>query len=70
MNSALRLNPEQKAASLNLLSVALAGPALVYLGVRHAPTIGQKIGFAGLGALLMLSNGAALRDTFTKPSDE
>ena len=70
MNSALRLNPEQKAASLNLLAVTAAGPALIYLGVRHAPTIGQKIGFAGLGALLIASNFSALKDTFTKQADQ
>jgi hypothetical protein len=68
MNNALRLNPEQKAASLNLLSVGLAGPALMYVGVRYGPTLGQKIAFAGLGLLLIASNGAALRETFTKPS--
>ena len=70
MNTALRLNPEQKAAGLNLIAVGLSGPALVYLGLRHGPTIAQKVAFTALGVLVIGANYAALRETFSGPVAE
>lgn len=58
------LNPQTVQAGGNIAAVAIGAPALIYVGVRYAPTIKSKIIFAGLGAALLWANAEGLKAAY------
>jgi hypothetical protein len=55
MTEVSRFNPRVKMMTANGIGV-LAGPALLYVGVFHAPTWREKLIFGGLGGLLLYAS--------------
>lgn len=52
----VKLNPETRDQSLRLATVAVAGPALIYTGLKYPGSAKAKLLVAGLGALLIYAN--------------
>lgn len=65
MTELVRLNPKTKMLTANGVGV-IAGPALLYMGVFYAPSMKQKVAFAGLGAVLTFASYHGMKAGFSK----
>jgi hypothetical protein len=63
MNALTKINPKTKMLTANGVGV-VAGPALLYMGVFYAPSVKQKVAFAGLGALLTFASYHGMKAGF------
>lgn len=64
MGALSKINPQTVQAGGNITAVAVGAPALIYVGLRYAPTIKSKVLFAGAGALLLWSNLEGLKAAY------
>lgn len=64
MGALSKINPQTIQTGGNITSVAVGAPALIYVGVRYAPTIKSKVFFAGMGALMLWANLEGLKAAY------
>jgi len=68
MGALSKINPQTIQAGGNITSVAVGAPALIYVGVRYAPTVKSKVFFAGMGALMLWANIEGLKAAYGRRS--
>jgi len=52
----VKLNPETRDQGLRLATVAIAGPALIWTGLKYPGSAKAKAVVAGIGVLLIATN--------------
>lgn len=64
MGALAKLNPQTVQAGGNIVTVAVGAPALIYVGLRYAPTLKSKVIFAGLGVAILWANAEGLKAAY------
>jgi hypothetical protein len=64
MGALSKINPQTIQTGGNVTAVAIGAPALIYVGLRYAPTVKSKLVFAGVGALMLWANLEGLKAAY------
>lgn len=64
MGALSKINPQTIQTGGNVTAVAIGAPALIYVGLRYAPTVKSKVMFAGVGALMLWANLEGLKAAY------